>query len=1404
MNSVFSSLFKGKKEEKKSTRDPEQVDKTSNESVKQELRELSFEEGEKALKPKVGLLDKAKGGFGLLPELHGSKAGSKKSGDKLQGLMSSSHAKRAAQLVKVLSVGDSSNNTFHAVTSQLMGGDMGKLAEAYQAISENNETLEKGISRVFASDVEKWFYLESILERGEPDLRSRLMLAAGKVTGVKASQTALMKLVEDADPSELDVLVTSKGCDAFFDTMKDSAKEWLGIFKGKGKRILAAVKGRQAELALDKAVKESGADSKEAGEAFAEVVKTKGEHLCEIYHQRWSALSGLGRKAMAEDLERICERWDDKVRKAVAGKDQPFYKLLVKEMASKNVFIRTGAGTAAYLLNLVAGTATSSEVWFEKEEEEKKGEKENAPKPLSTTTIDKSKTLELDKDLGVEDGTEVEAENVETEGELDTESELDSEDLETNDKSTVGMQGSKGSSDEVEKPETEVIGSGPMAVLRELERKKQSKTGIKHLKLGKFMKWKTLENKVSALDDHDRLELLVSLMTEDERMEMFDPEADPKDVDMLRTVAIERLRDTMLKPAGMDGSTLARFMGAFKRGASKDGHRSSSPYGRLRTLVNAKLKPFDFSEKAFDFVSQLAGGEIFEVVRDTELLEKLKSKCNKYVWPQIALILNIGEEGQALEEENETRLGRQVSLEKRDDLGLSGQEARQHAADMAELRPEHWAMKLTRTIIGGIAGESRHKAIMIMNGALKAAERRQALAKKGEGPNGLSFMTVEAFCQAVVNASSQYSIEDLKKDEILGPAIEKFEKGRGISAAEQIRAGLVDQPYAKTDDLFMVGKTSRLVELVNQAKGKELLMKWSNYHEWYELEQQLKAAQKKEDGKEKDLEVKTLEDKLSSFTLDVNAEVQDETRLIMTTTRRVQFLDVVRNRLADAMAQDEEFRDTADKELDMGRFSQERTRTLGALDGQQLEDSTAQWSLFSGSDVRKESRDMLVGRVRTGYETLRSGKKEGKGEEAQKEVDTKQSDKIEKTRTELKERTADFVKVRDLANKVTTAVVGAVVGALFTAIATGVTVATFGGAAPVWAAMLFAAGAAAGTAAVNLALEKALKGDQFNATEALAQAAMKVVLATATAGTGPFAEMLGGSLAGVKDLGSLVAMAAIKATIRSVVRRGIQAPLQFARAEDKDVPWVLLGQIGGFVGDLAGGVAQTAVGGSLNQVGGFARFKDGDGNLVDHLGQSAEKLSTLEKIGKGGISVLGTVVKQIPIRTIQGGTAATKAIYQRLEKELDKSTTTETDKDVGKGEDEQQVVGWRTTVRLMSFGAGKKADEAKKKAQEDKNKPGAKELASKAEALSALASAMTTGVGGIADAAVLEELNQLIAEAVAELDKAVEDFDKGKLVEESVSKEGESEEEMGSKDERVDSMEKVLENTETRKVEVKL
>jgi hypothetical protein len=1239
-----------------------------------------------------------------------------------------------------------------------------------------------------------------------------MMLAAGKVTGVKASQTALMKLVEDADPSELDVLVTSKGCDDFFDAMKESAKEWLGIFKGKGKRILAAVKSRQAELALDKAIKESGADSKEAGEAFDEVVKSKGEHLCEVYHQRWSNLSGLGRKGMAEDLERICARWDDKVRKAVVAKDQPFHKLLVKEMASKNVFIKTGAGTAAYLLNLVAGTATSSEVWFAKEENEKDDakEKESGPKELSNTTIDKSKKLELDQDLGVEDGVEVDVEDVEdieTGGELDTESELDSEDLEESDQSTLGTKsskGSKGTGDEVEQPETEMMGPGPMGILRELERKKESKSGLKHLKLGYFMKWKTLENKVSALDDHERLELLVSLMTEDERMEMFDPEADPKDVDMLRTVAIERLRDKVLKPAGMSGSTLTRFMGAFKRGASKDGHRSSSPYGRLQTLVSAKLKPLDFSQKAIDFVSQLEGGEIFEVVSDKALLDKLRSKCQKSIWQQIALMLNIGEEGEALTDKSETTLGRQISTEKRDDVGLSGQEARQHAADMAELRPEHWAVKLSRTIIGGIAGGQRHQAIMVMNGALKAAERRQALAKKGEGPNGLSFMTVEEFCKAVLSASSEYSVEDLKKDDILGPAMTKFEKGRGISAAEQIRAGLVDQPYAKTDDLLMMGKTSRMVELVNQAKGKELLMKWSNYHEWFELKQQLKAAQKKDDGKEKELEVKTLEDKLASFTLDVNAEVQDETRLIMTTTRRVQFLDVVRNRLADAMAQDEEFRDTADEQLDMGRFSQERTRTLGALDGQQLEDSTAQWSMLSGSDVRKESRDMLIGRVRTGYETLRTGKKEGKSEEAQKEVDTKQSDKVEKTRTELKERTADFVKVRNLANKVTTAVVGAVVGALFTAIATGVTAATFGGAAPVWAAMLFAAGAAVGTASVNLALEKALKGDQFNATEALAQAAMKVVLATATAGTGPLAEALGGSLAGMKDLGSLVAMAAIKATIRSVVRRGIQAPLQFAKAEEKDVPWVMLGQLSGFVGDVAGSVAQTAVGGSLKEVGGLARFKDQDGNLVDHLGQKAEKLSTLQKVGGGGISALGAVVKQIPMRTMQGGTMATKAIYQLIAKELDKTTTTETDKDTGKKEDEQQVVGWRTTVRLMSMAAGKKADDAKKKAQADKLKPGARELAGQAEALSVVASAMTTGVGSVSDTAALEALNKAIAEAVAELDKSVEAFEKGELDTLSESKESESEEstELGS--ERVDAKQDVLEKTETTKVEVKL
>lgn len=1397
MASVFSSLFKGKKEEK-STKDPEQVDKTSNESVKQELRELSFEEGEKALKPKNGLVDKVKGELGLLSELHGSKAGSKKSGDKLQGLMSSSHAKRAAQLVKVLSQGVSSTNAFHAVTSQLMGGDMEKLAESYQALSENNETLRKGLFRVFSSDIEKWFYLESILDRGEPDLRSRMMLAAGKVTGAKASQTALMKLVEDADPSELDVLVSSKGGDEFFNAMKDSAKEWLGIFEGKGKRILAAVKGRQAELALDKAVKESGADSKDASEAFAEVVKQKGEHLCEIYHQRWSNLSGLGRKGMADDLERICARWDDTVRKAVVAKDQPFHQLLVKEMASLNVFIRTGAGTAAYLLNLVAGTASSSDVWFAKEENEKKSAtekdpKDKGPKEVSKTPIDTSKSLELDKDLGVEDGTEVEAEEVETEGELDTESELDSEDLEGSEKSTLATKGSKGSSEDVEKPGTEMVGSGPMAVLRELERKKQSRSGIKHLKLGYFMKWKTLENKVSALDDHERLEILVSLMTEDERMEMFDPEADPKDVDMLRSLAIERLRDTMLKPAGMSGETLVSFMGAFKRGASKDGHRSSSPYGRLKSLVSAKLKPLDFSQKAIDFVSQLEGGEIFEVVSDKALLEKLKSKCQKSIWQQIALILNVGEEGGALSERNETSFGRKVSTENREDVGVSGQEARQHAADMAELRPEHWAMKLSRTIIGGIAGGQRHQAIMVMNGALKAAERRQALGKKGEGPHGFAYLSIEDFCQAVLNASSQYSVEDLKKDDILGPAMEKFAKGRGISAAEQIRAGLVDQPYAKTDDLFMTGKTSRLVELVNQAKGKELLMKWSNYQEWFELKQRLKVAQKKEDGKEKDLEVKTLEDKMSSFTLDVNAEVQDETRLIMTTSRRVAFLDVVRNRLADAMAQDEEFRDTADQELDMGRFSQERTRTLGALDGQQLEDSTAQWSMLSGSDVRKESRDMLVGRVRTGYETLRSGKKDGKSEEAKKEVDTKQSDKVEQTRTELKERTADFVKVRNLANTVTTAVVGAVVGALFTAIATGVTAATFGGAAPVWAAMLFAAGAAVGTASVNLALEKALKGDQFNATEALAQAAMKVVVATATAGTGPFAEMLGGSLAGMKDLGSLVAMAAIKATIRSVVRRGIQSPLQFAKAEEKGVPWVMLGQLGGFVGDVAGGVAQTALGGGLKEIGGLARFKDGEGNLVDHLGQKAEKLTTLEKVGGGGISGLGAAVKHIPGVTIMAGTAATRALFQAIEKALDKSTTTETDKGTGNKEDEQQVVGWRTTVRMMSFAAGKKADTAKKVAQKDKNKPGAGALAGKAEALSSLASALTTGVGALSDVAALEEMNKHLAKAVAELDKAVEDFEKGELVEE-----------MGSEDERVDVVEKVLENTETKKVEVKL
>ncbi|MGM0576529.1 MAG: hypothetical protein ACQEXJ_12440 [Myxococcota bacterium] len=1095
----------------------------------------------------AGVWQSFKARAGLGGQMHGAKAGSKASGEKNRELMDGDREVRAQHLHEILSTGAGNLHNFNRVALWLMGGDPAALQRAYRAVS-GGESLAATIERVFRGSPHRLRYLSSVLEDGKPDLTSRLLMAAGYISGSASADTKeFVRIVEMAPPADLarafdrEPQLVELTAEALIPFLSTSAFE----------RVQAALEAARIQVRLDKADEAKRSGKKISGaaveQARGDLAKARGRQLVAMFGQHFSTAKGTGldRKAFIAELRRWVARQPAEVRNQVCEPGNPFHDHLQKKTGWKNLHLRLSPADMEYILAQIRHREPVPAEFFQHDRAVPGDAKEAAQ----------------------------------------------------------------------QKQEAEQAAATVADLEAHLARKENKRSWYKR------MKWDTVCGKIEALSDRERQWFLRGFLFEGREREVWDhPEQyDPAHVKTHHEMALHRL-EQRLQRAGMKSDTRARALAAFAYGAGPNVTRKNGTYQRLRSLAFGWKDP-RLSSKALSLVEKLGSSEYLMVRRDAELMDKLRARTDKRRWSRIEAILGLGHDKER-ESDEEVIAGH----------ALREQEARERAADLAELDPKHWSALLASELGKSMKGWDRGRVLSLATKAYYAGRRRSKLppvgarGRRANTPQSMGPMTPQAFTNAVYDGLSGSAKKTLGTSRLAG-ARKALLEGRAVTARERIRGAtfrMLSPKRVKQD-----ARESTILKAIEDASGLELLEQWSNYADWRALREEQRALREsaKSGGMPKGdrARLSELDARVQQFHLDVHPEVQALVTKRLPRAQSVPALTKLRNRLADAMEQDKEFRAALEESgLAKDEFAAERTRVAASLDEQRLEDTGLQHDKLSAkSALRKEARNEMLGTLRGANDVIREPSQDP--EAARQQVNAVHVPKIVTAREDLARRTAAFQALRSDVTKYTQIAVGVVLAAVVAAIGAGVTAATFGGSAPIWASILMAMGLAMGSGVVKGMVDKALLGDRFNARARIGEVAVDTLMAGIGAGVGG-AHLAATSAMGIANSGDLLEIFASSSlkfamnkaageSVTTAVNRATRVePAQAGLGEE--AVQKLYAWIRDFATEVGGGMAKQAA----LQDAGLWRKKDDDGKRVlDRYGNDVGKLDAGEKIEKAGV-----------------------------------------------------------------------------------------------------------------------------------------------------------------------------------------
>ena len=480
-------------------------------------------------------------------------------------------------------------------------------------------------------------------------------------------------------------------------------------------------------------------------------------------------------------------------------------------------------------------------------------------------------------------------------------------------------------------------------------------------------------------------------------------------------------------------------------------------FAELHRLVETSKKADDaFRSRALEVVAKLRGDEYMQARQDTVMIAT--GRLDMHVSRRVPLLQALKErcgESSAEWKKIEALFG--ATDEQR---GVADKEKAATAREEAELDPRHWSilldLELEKSRLPGLQAkkggqleaaerQSRTEVYNLAYGARMAAERNEAVMAqddKGQrrGPSASDF--IMAVYQGV------HSDVLLTKYAELAALM----KVGGKVTATQVIAEATRHKGARGESYFV--DEQELIRHVESAQGRTLLEEWSNIHV---LMQQLEAAR---GDKQQEAAVKR------GFVLDIHPDRRAELAKGLSPAKLLALVNRLRARLAEAAAQDDEFRVALDESgFQNDEFAREKINLQALFESAAVKGSAWQMRGASSKGVaHQQAARALSHEAQSTQEDIDSGKKDAYREHKEALGGAKEA---------VKETGAAFDQLRATVRKVVTSVVALLV-------MSAVVAATHGAAVPMILTVLFKVGGYLLMDVTKMAVNKLLDGENFD------------------------------------------------------------------------------------------------------------------------------------------------------------------------------------------------------------------------------------------------------------------------------------------------------------------------------------
>ena len=570
-----------------------------------------------------------------------------------------------------------------------------------------------------------------------------------------------------------------------------------------------------------------------------------------------------------------------------------------------------------------------------------------------------------------------------------------------------------------------------------------------------------------------------------------------------RDAAIEKLQEQLTSIGGnQNKEAFQRMLNALRAEATKTTTERRSTPNLLRILVERWFisgNRLQFTSRdAVELVSKLQPSEYLEVIRNRDLLTKLKAIVGTEEWERISEILGLAQWRDL--DESDDAIGNEIPTIPLEEENVDAiAHARSAAANLIELRPGHWAAKLSHELEKGylaihattytsLMGRAwdRNRVFSLVDQAYNAARR-----KTEDNSEVVEFMN-EVKEHLTVNAKQALN------DERLAAAKQSLEQGRQLSAAERVQ-GTTFRAWYKggIGKRWFRGRGMRersLLSAIIDAQGEQLL-EWSNVEQ---LEQLINSDDISSINTE---EQQTQIALIKNFKLDIKPEFRHDLRHELPASEFDEVYSTLIYKLANALEKDEIVKekisslmsgDHVPNELQDLDVAAELLRFKALRQSENLNSTGVQWDFFSAKGTeRRDAMTNLGGKVAEANQKLSEGNAGAIDKEA-----------LTEARKNAEGKKARFIEMRETAKKITLRCVGLILAA-------ACTIGTGGLASIGFTGIGVSMALSAARALVLQAVSKALDGDAYNAWEGVLFEVIKdTALAATTFGAGELSNFI--------------------------------------------------------------------------------------------------------------------------------------------------------------------------------------------------------------------------------------------------------------------------------------------------------